>query len=468
MQLHNTLSKRLDEFKPLKDGQVGIYSCGPTVYDHIHIGNLMSFTTADILRRTLQASGYQPKHIMNFTDVDDKIIRLSQQATTDATPEDAMRDLTRKYETIFLEDMRNIGNDVDALTFVRATDSIASMQKLITELHKAGIAYIADDGVYFSISAYKRDRKVYGQLLKLDTKNTSEARISNDEYDKDSIHDFALWKTRKDNEPAWDFELDGHNLLGRPGWHIECSAMSTAALGQPFDIHTGGIDLVFPHHENEIAQSTAGHDDPRYANYFVHNEHLLVEGRKMSKSLSNFFTLRDIEEKGYEPLAFRMLVLQGHYRNQLNFSWEGLEAAKNRLRRWRNLSSLRFQTIDHGDDVSKKLTKQAEVALKALQADIDTPNALVAYEAGFAAIENGLTTTSLKAFEDFLKQIDDLLGFDLAQQTDLTAEQKQLLTKRQAARDNKDWATADQLRNQLSEQSIEVRDTANRQIWSRS
>ncbi len=467
MQLYNTLSKQIDTFEPLKPGQVSIYSCGPTVYDHIHIGNLRAFVAADTLRRVLNHAGYTPQHVMNFTDVDDKTIARSAATYPGESPEVALQKLTRTYEDIFLQDMAAIGNDVDALQFVRATESIDGMKQLITKLYEAGIAYIADDGVYFSIAKYRKSGKKYGQLLQIYTKDSSEARINNDEYDKDSPHDFALWKTMKPGEPAWDFELDGHELLGRPGWHIECSVMSSDNLGQPFDIHTGGIDLIFPHHENEIAQSTGAIEGKDYAKYFVHNEHLLVDGKKMSKSLNNFFTLRDIQEKNFEPLAFRMLVLQAHYRNQLNFSWEGLEAAKSRLDRWRALAVLRFQTNEGAHDATKDITHATQLATTVLQEDLDTPRALTHYEKALAAFENTPSKASLTAFESLLASIDEQLGFDLLHQPDLTDSQKATLGERQKARDSKDWAAADKLRDTLQAEGVQVRDTAAGQIWSR-
>ncbi|MDQ5972486.1 MAG: cysteinyl-tRNA synthetase [Patescibacteria group bacterium] len=464
MKLHNTLSKKIEDFEPLKKGQATIYSCGPTVYDHIHIGNLRAFVTADILRRSLQSAGLTTKHVMNFTDVDDKTIRRSQETDPNSSPEAALKNLTREYEQIFLNDMHAIGNDVDAVEFVRATDSISAMQELISKLHQEGFAYIADDGVYFSIQKYRAAGKKYGQLLELKAANTSEARINNDEYDKESVHDFALWKTQRGNEPAWPFELDGHNLTGRPGWHIECSAMSVTALGQPFDIHTGGVDLIFPHHENEIAQSTATNDQP-YANYFVHNEHLLVEGRKMAKSANNFFTLRDIREKGYEPIVFRILVLQAHYRSALNFSWANLEAAQNRLQAFYAMAALRWQT--GGDQDNKQSIETAAAALlEQAHNDLDTPQMLATISQLAKTLESSrLSPNDQPAFVALLEQIDDLLGFDLAEQTDITDEQKDLLERREHARSKQNWEATDALRNELAKSGLGVRDTAHGQIW---
>lgn len=464
MKLYNTLSKTIEDFKPIRADKVTTYTCGPTVYDHIHIGNLRAFIMADTLRRSLVANGYTVEQVMNYTDVDDKTIARSQQEFPDDSPEVALKQLTRKYEDIFMADMKQIGNDIKAITFVRATDSIQDMQALIKELYDAKIAYIADDGVYFSIQKYREAGKTYGQLIKLEDSNTSAARINNDEYDKESVHDFALWKLQKAQEPAWQFELNGHDLLGRPGWHIECSAMSVAKLGQPFDIHTGGIDLVFPHHENEIAQSTATHDD--YANYFVHNEHLLVEGRKMSKSLNNFYTLQDIEERGFNPLVFRMLVLQAHYRSQLNFSWDSLEAAQNRLQGYDAMAVQQWQT---NDAATKYDFKKITAAIKAHVAnDMDTPQVLAELSGVAKQVEaHGVKTSQLANFRDLLTTADLLLGLGLADQPDITDVQKDLLKRRQEAREAKDWETTDQLREQLAEQGIVVRDTANGPVWSR-
>ncbi len=466
MKLFNTLTKQIGQFVPISANQASIYSCGPTVYDHIHIGNLRAFVTADTLRRTLAASGHKTKHVMNFTDVDDKTINRSAQEYPDDAPEEALKQLTRGYEDIFLQDMQAIGNDTEAITFVRATESIQAMQELTTQLYQAKIAYLADDGVYFSIKAYRAAGKTYGQLLKLDADNTSEARIDNDEYDKESVHDFALWKARKGEEPAWDFELDGHNLLGRPGWHIECSAMSATNLGQPFDIHTGGIDLIFPHHENEIAQSTALSDE--YAHYFVHNEHLLVNGRKMSKSLNNFFTLQDIQEKGFSPVAFRMLVLQAHYRNQLNFSWESLEAAQNRLQSFADMAVLQWQPVDDAND-APDFSAIGQRLLELAQDDLDIPQVLAEVSKLAKNLElNGLAESSLDGFRELLTLIDFLLGLNLLGQSDLDDTTKQLIADRQQAREAKDWSRTDALRDELSQLGTLIRDTPNGPVWSRN
>lgn len=469
LSLHNTLTKRIDPFTPLTAGQASVYSCGPTVYDHAHIGNLSAFIMADILRRTLRASGLQVTHAMNFTDVDDKTIRRSREAFAGDDPMTALRKLTQHYGELFLADMQAIGNDTSALTIIKAADddTIEGMRRLITELYRNGFAYIADDGVYFSIDAYKKSGKTYGQLVELTESNTSSERIQNDEYDKESAHDFALWKTQKTGEPAWEFVLDGHDLTGRPGWHIECSVMSQQGLGQPFDIHTGGIDLAFPHHENEIAQSTAGHDDPRYAQVFVHNEHILVDGKKMSKSLGNFHTLADIQARGADPLAFRMLVLQSHYRKQTNFSFDNLEAAQNRLAHWRAVAALRWQATGTTDD-STTIDDTKTTVLSALQNDLDTPEALRVIDQLFSWYDaRSLTEINPEGIARFVAYIDELLGLNLAAATPaLSSELQALIDQRIDARENKDWSLSDELRDDLRRRGVDVRDTAAGSIWT--
>ena len=471
LQLHNTLTKTIDTLTPLNANQVTIYSCGPTVYDHVHIGNLSAFIAADTLRRVVSALGYNVKHVMNFTDVDDKTIQRSRETYADLDPMDALRKLTTHYGELFLEDMNTIGNDTDALTFVKAADddTIEGMRTLITDLHKAGFAYIADDGVYFSIEAYRESGKKYGQLVDITEANTSSQRIQNDEYDKDSIHDFALWKVKKPGEPAWEFTLDNKDLAGRPGWHIECSVMSQQGLGRPFDIHTGGIDLAFPHHENEIAQSTAEQDNPTYAQIFVHNEHILVDGKKMSKSAQNFYTLTDLTRKGVDPLAFRLLVLQSHYRKSTNFSLENAEAAHNRLKHWQNIAVLRHQTHDTlSDDQPDDPSPAAIGAIKeALASDLNTPEALRIIDETFTLVESRrLDHIDHHTLTELIQTIDDVLGLQLLASTpDITDEQKKLILERQRAREEKDWQRSDNLRDELASHGLVIRDTSHGPIW---
>lgn len=471
MKLYNTLTRTVQDFKPLSDKKVRMYSCGPTVYDHAHIGNLSSFIFADLLKQVLISSGYTVHHVMNITDVDDKTIRRSQELYSTLQPREALVKLTRDQEQIFHADMSAVGNDLKSIDFIRATDSIEQMQNLIIKLHQLGFAYIAEDGIYFSISAYRKSGKTYGQLSSVNSDESAQSRIENDEYDKDSAHDFALWKKSKPNEPHWDFNLDEITIPGRPGWHIECSAMSTIKLGQPFDIHTGGIDLIFPHHENEIAQSTAGHEDPTYAKYFVHNAHLYVEGKKMSKSLNNFYTLSDITNKGYSPTAFRLVVLQSHYRTQSNFSWEILEATQNRLNHWLSAADLIWQEVEPKDEDDKlhgimRGDEFNDKLLEILQDDLNTPAAIALVD---EVLSDVITGTFCKAcINSIFISIKDLLGIDLlAGKSDINEQQKKLLDERRVARDNKDWATSDKIRDELQDQGISVRDTDQGQIWSR-
>jgi cysteinyl-tRNA synthetase len=468
MKLYNTLTKNIDTVQPLDGERYRIYSCGPTVYDHAHIGNLSAYIFADTLRRALGLTGGQVQHVMNYTDVDDKTIRRSQEGSP-VDPKAALRELTDTYIQIFQDDMHKVGNDVDAITFVRATDTIDAMKDLITQLHKAKFAYVAEDGVYFSIDAYRKSGKKYGQLLELSSQNTSEARIQNDEYDKESVHDFALWKRQKPGEPAWDFQLGGENMTGRPGWHIECSVMSRQELGQPFDIHTGGVDLIFPHHENEIAQSTALEENPIMAQIFAHNEHILVDGRKMAKSAKNFYTLQDIIDKDYDPLAFRLLVLQAHYRSQVHFSWENLAAAQNRLKRLQNFAALQWQAkeflADNPEDSWENYDYDIEL-YSALADDLKTPSVLAKLSEMIDKWDV-ISNATLPGFRAFLRQIDAALGLALCNVPDISDEQKQLIADREQARADKDWTKSDELRDQLTKQGIGLRDTPHGAIWCR-
>lgn len=471
LKLHNTLTKSVDELRPLHAEEISIYSCGPTVYDYVHIGNLSAFITADILRRTAALQGKSVKHVMNFTDVDDKTIRRSKEKYPELDATTALQTLTQEYGAAFLEDMQRVGNDVEAVSFIKATDpaTMDAMRSLITYLYRNGFAYIAEDGIYFSIDAYKKSGKVYGQLVAITEASTSSQRIQNDEYDKESAHDFALWKTKKLGEPAWDFTLDGHDLSGRPGWHIECSAMSYLKLGQPFDIHTGGIDLAFPHHENEIAQSTAGQTNPVYASTFVHNEHILVDDKKMAKSAGNFYTLKDLIQKGVEPLAFRLLVLQSHYRKPTNFSLENAQAAHNRLKHWRAVAALRWQVpTDASPEADSIAARAIEKVNIALNDDLNTPEALQVVDDTFTELETmPLNQIQRHSLEELLTHIDKVLGLQLMSKTpDISDEVKKLISDRQHARDNKEWAESDRLRDIIREHKVAINDTAHGAIWS--
>jgi cysteinyl-tRNA synthetase len=462
--LYNSLSKSRQELKPIKEGMIGLYTCGPTVYNHAHVGNLASFIYADLLKNVLNASGYQVQHVMNFTDVDDKTISRSQQDHPGLEPMAALLKTTRHFEKIFLNDLKAIGIDTKNIIFLRATENISKMQTLIKSLLAAKIAYMAKDGIYFSINAYKSAGKKYGQLVEITAESTGAARVQNDEYDKNSIHDFALWKAKKEGEPAWDFKIDNQNIPGRPGWHIECSAMSASVLGQPFDIHTGGVDLKFPHHENEIAQSTAINSETKLANYFMHNEHMLVIGKKMSKSLNNFFTLDDIKKHGFDPLAFRLLVLQSHYRSQMNFTWEALEAAENTLNNFKAWADLQFQSFKSEPLKTNYLEALNTFKIKILD-NLKTPDAL-AYLSGMINRTSDLGVDS-SAIAQAVPIVEGYLGLGLNDRKNITSRQRQLIGEREKVRKAEEWQKSDQLRQELAGEGIEINDTNNGPIWHR-
>ncbi len=320
-RLFNTLSGKVEEFQPIQDNLVRMYACGPTVYDYGHIGNFRTFVAVDILRRFLRQSGYHVRHVMNITDVDDKIIRNSAQAGI------PLKQFTAKYENAFLEDSGAL--NIEQPKLVHATDHISHMAEFIANLVEKGFAYRTDDGsYYFRIAKFPE----YGKLSKKDFAGMEDgARVDVDEYEKDSARDFALWKAPKRGEHSWESTIGP----GRPGWHIECSVMSMEELGESFDLHAGGEDLIFPHHENEIAQSESATGKP-FVRFWFHARFLLVEGEKMSKSLGNFFTIRDLVLKGHKPSSIRYLLTSVPYRHQLNFTFGGLQQAAASVERLRN------------------------------------------------------------------------------------------------------------------------------------
>ena len=309
MKVYNSLSRKIENFKALEREKVTMYTCGPTVYNYVHIGNLRTFIFYDTVKRAFKLNNYKVKHVMNITDVDDKTIRGAIESKV------SLKEYTEMYTKYFIEDLNKLNMDMDT-RITKATDNIHEMQKIIVKLVKEGYAYEAEDGIYFNISKFKDYGKLSG--MKVDG---IYSRIKNDQYDKENASDFALWKywDVNDGETYWKGELK----KGRPGWHIECSAMSMKYLGKTIDIHCGAVDLIFPHHENEIAQSES-YSKQKFVNYWLHAEHLLVNNQKMSKSLNNFYTLRDLESQGFNPLSFRLMVIDSHYRNKLDFNFENL------------------------------------------------------------------------------------------------------------------------------------------------
>jgi len=355
LRLFNTMSSQIEEFHALRDREVRMYACGPTVYDYGHIGNFRTFVAVDLLRRFLRQSGYTVRHVMNITDVDDKIIR---NAARDGV---SVQQYTAKYEKAFLEDAAMIG--IEEPTLVRATEHIPEMAAFVAKLVERGIAYRTDDGsYYFRIAKFPE----YGKLSKRDFAGMQDgARVDVDEYDKDSARDFALWKAPRSGEASWDTTIG----RGRPGWHLECSVMSMRELGESFDLHAGGEDLIFPHHENEIAQSESFTGKP-FARFWFHARFLLVEGEKMSKSLGNFFTLRDLVLKGHKPSSIRYLLASVPYRNQLNFTFDGLEQAAVSVERLRNFR-LRLSSGTFAEGSSSEMKALAAQAVERMTAALD-------------------------------------------------------------------------------------------------
>jgi cysteinyl-tRNA synthetase len=449
IQLYNSLSKRKEIFDSLKVGEVSIYSCGPTVYDSVHIGNLRSFIMADTLQRMMrQVGGYKLRWVMNITDIDDKMIARAKEKYPDLDPKSALRKLADEYSEKFLADLNKVNVELDEVSaWPHATDYIEKMQTLIAKLFKSGVAYEAEGSIYFALDEYRKSGHKYGQLAQVTY--ATQSRID-DQDQKQGAGDFALWKAEKAGEPSWDFELDGKNYPGRPGWHIECSVMSTDLLGDEFDIHTGGIDLKFPHHENEIAQCGG-----KLARYWVHNEHLTVQNAKMAKSEGNFIRLEDI----YDPIAFRLAILSAHYRSQMDYSMNILESAGRRLASLREWTSKIVNNPQAG--TSPSIGDYIKSFNQAMADDMNTPLAL----SYLAQIENSQART-----EDvyvFILHLDDVLGLKLLDNVKKVRDNPQvldILDKRDEARRQKDYGASDSLRNQLDELGIGVEDNQDEQI----
>jgi cysteinyl-tRNA synthetase len=456
LKLFNTLTRSVQEFAPLDPTgkHVGMYCCGPTVYDFAHIGNWRTFVFADLVRRTLEFSGYEVKHVMNITDVEDKIIkRVRENKTT-------LREFTGKFETAFLDDLKALGCHPPHQT-PRATEHIAEIIALIEKLVARGVAYKAADGsVYFSIEKYRGCGCNYGQLLKLnlDEMRAGE-RVASDEYEKESIADFALWKAfvPEDGDVTWDSPWG----KGRPGWHIECSAMSIKALGETFDLHLGGEDLKFPHHEDEIAQSEGATGKP-FVKYWLHGAHLLVEGKKMSKSLGNYFTLRDLMAKGFAAREVRYLLLTSHYRETFNFTLEGLVGAKSALMRIDEcLGKLRELAGSLTAAPDAKFLGQFSAALAddlnisaAWAAVFDWRNELNRLLANHSLAAND-AAAALAAWE----KVDSVLGIGVKTETEVPAEILVLAEARTAAKKAKDFKKSDAIRDELKAKGWVIEDT---------
>ena len=443
LKLYNTLTRKKETFKPIKKNEVGIYSCGPTVYDYPHVGNLRAFVFPDILKRWLEYRHYKVNHIMNITDVDDKLILKSEGKRGE------LKEITKRYEDAFKDNLKEL-NIIPANVFPRATEHIKEMTKIIEKLEKNGYAYKTNDGIYFSIKKFKN----YGKLSRLKIENLKEgARIDTDKYENENAQDFALWKfyNEKDGEIYWDTELG----KGRPGWHIECSAMSSKYLGESFDIHTGGIDLIFPHHTNEIAQSE-GANKKKFVKYWMHNNFILVNGEKMSKSLGNFYVLKDLLDKGWSLNAIRYIMLSTHYRQELNISDDGLKAAEESVKRI-------FEFLDNSKgkednkEVLKQLDKAEEEFGKAMDDDLNIAQALGVL---FGFIRDANREGAGDKSYNFIKSISEkVLGLK-KEKVKIPVEIKKLADEREQARKNKDWKKSDKLREELKSRGWEVADTS--------
>jgi len=384
IRLFNTLTRQVEDLKPLDDNIVRMYTCGPTVYDFAHIGNYRTFLFQDVLRRYLRYAGYELRHVVNLTDVDDNTIRNSQAAGM------PLRAYTEKYIEAFLVD-RQLLNMEDPEFLVRATDCIPEMVKLIQTLVDKGFAYPSEGSVYFKVAAFPP----YGQLTHVDFSGVrAGARVDTDKYDKENARDFVLWKAAKEGEPFWETPFGP----GRPGWHIECSAMSMKYLGETFDIHSGGSDLIFPHHENEIAQSESATGKP-FVKVWIHAEHLIVNGEKMSKSLGNFYTLRDLIQKGYKPSAVRYLLTSVPHRKPLNFSFDGLHQAQQSIDRLRNFHfRLTKESFPAGESALQNRAQEARQKFEAaLDDNLNTAEALGAI---FDMVRDGNTAMDRGEFRD--------------------------------------------------------------------
>ncbi|UCC41050.1 MAG: cysteine--tRNA ligase [Candidatus Aminicenantes bacterium] len=461
IKFFNTLSGKIEPFKPIVSGEVKLYTCGPTVYDYPHIGNFRAYIFEDLLKRFLVFMGYKVTQVMNITDVDDKTIRGAN------ADEVELNEFTKKFIGVFFENIEAL-NISKADHYPRATEHIPEMAEMIKGLLEKGYAYKKDGSIYFSIEKFLG----YGQLSNINLEELRPGqRIESDEYEKESAHDFALWKSKKENEPFWETEFGP----GRPGWHIECSVMSSKYLGQTFDIHCGGVDNIFPHHENEIAQSEA-YSGKKFVNYWLHCHHLVVGGEKMAKSKGNFYTMKDIIDRNYDPLALRLLLLSTHYRKMLNFTFEALGQSDASLQRIKDfLYELRNHPFEEGEskDVSQLIDEQMNNFKKGLSNDL---NISVALTAIFDMIRkvNILISQGKVYSKDAEKLISSIRSFDRVlavlpeeEEEPLPPEIMKKIEEREKARRENNYTLADEIRNQLLQQGIVLEDTKDGVRWKR-
>ncbi|MBV8519575.1 MAG: cysteine--tRNA ligase [Acidobacteria bacterium] len=465
LKLFNTLTREKEPFVPLQPGEVRMYSCGPTVYNHPHIGNLRTFLWSDLLRRYLEYRGLRVTQVMNITDVEDKIIRNANAAGQD------IRTYTAPYVDAFHDSLAKL-RIRKADHYPRATEYVTEMVALVQQLTSRGHTYEADGSTYFRVATLPD----YGKLSRVEIDTSSEySRIEADEYEKESARDFVLWKAKKDNEPSWQTPLGE----GRPGWHLECSAMAMDLLGETFDIHTGAVDLIFPHHENEIAQSEGTTGKP-FVRYWVHGEHLNIDAQKMSKSLGNIYTIREIEEMGYDALALRYALLSVPHRTKLNFTTQSLDDAKAALARIESFL-LRLDDVaksaphdaahaDEGGDalIGKFLGEFQE----AMDDDLNTAGALGALftfirDANSAIDAGRISASDAAGIQAALMKVDPVLDLFPARERNLDAEIEALIAARNAARKARNFAESDRLRNELDARGILLEDTPAGTRWRR-
>lgn len=463
LQFYNTKTRNLDKFAPINDKEVLLYTCGPTVYNNLHVGNWVAYIRWDILVRTLLANDYKVTRVMNITDVghlvsdaDDGEDKMQKGANREGK---TAWEVAKIYTDDFLSGMHTLGL-IEPTYITKATDYIPQMIALVKKLEKGGFTYVIDDGVYFDTAKFPQ----YADFAHLDLADQEAGARVEFNPQKRSGSDFALWKFSPASEHR-DMEWESPWGKGFPGWHLECSAMAMDKLGETIDIHTGGIDHIPVHHTNEIAQSEAATSKP-FANFWLHNNFLLVDGKKVSKSIGNTYELKDLEQNGFSADDFRVFVLQSHYRTESNFTWDNLQAAKNRLQSYRAMAQMRYQQMITPNQVDFMSAYNAMLA--AMGDDMNTPVVMqILSDIDARAKENGISAENAEAFTLFLEKIDALLGLHLYDEQDISNEQKELLDKRDQARQDKDWAKSDQLRDELAKQGIEIRDTDAGQIWSR-
>ncbi|MHB1909244.1 MAG: cysteine--tRNA ligase [Nitrososphaerales archaeon] len=469
IQFFNALGRKMEEFKPITPGEVKMYTCGPTIWNFPHIGNYRTFVFEDLLRRYLEYRGYNVTQVMNLTDVDDRIIKVCREKNID------LYKFTEPYAKSFFEDLDFL-RIKKASIYPRATDHIPEMVEIIQALLEKGFAYKSDDdSIYYKISKFPS----YGKLSGLDVSTLKAgARVRQDDYDKDSAQDFALWKAwdANDGKVFWDTTLG----RGRPGWHIECSAMSMKYLGEHFDIHTGGVDNMFPHHENEIAQSEA-YTGIKFANYWLEAEHLLTNDQKMAKRLGNFITINQLKGKGVSGAALRLFLLSGQYRTQLNFTEQSLEQAASSVRRINEFTLRLQEMVDSNNEKQESASKEVEDLVSktresyvaSLDNDLDTPRALACVfdfiTQGNKLLDKGSSGAKLM-LEFILSDFDSVFAVvtrSEVAETFLTEDVKSLIARRASAREDKNWKLADSLRAELLEKGIEIQDTPQGQKWRR-